>query len=100
MHFSGKEKRAQRLDSLLFTGGPILIHALRMERDKDILEMLGYISDSRTRVGCDPNHPRLTRALLVSIRAPAKGATFSREAGVTAGSIFRFAHLWEVRHCC
>lgn len=44
MHFSGKEKRAQRLDSLLFTGGPILIHALRMERDKDILEMLGYIS--------------------------------------------------------
>ena len=53
MHFSGKEKRAQRLDSLLFTGGPILIHALRMERDKDILEMLGYIS----------------------IRAPAQGAT-------------------------
>ena len=56
--------------------------------------------DSRTRAGCDPNHPRLTRALLVSIRAPAKSATFSGKAGVIAGSIFRFVHLWEVRHCC
>ena len=71
MHFSGKEKRAQRLDSLLFTGGPILIHALRMERDKDILEMLGYISirapaqgaavrSRRTSCGCrfDSRTPR------------------------------------------
>ncbi len=30
--------------------------------------------------------------LRISIRAPAKGATFSGKAGVTAGSIFRFAH--------
>lgn len=66
MHFSGKEKRAQRLDSLLFTGGPILIHALRMERDKDILEMLGYIS----------------------IRAPAQGATVMVDKSCREGQIF------------
>lgn len=76
MHFSGKEKRAQRLDSLLFTGGPILIHALRMERDKDILEMLGYqfYFNSRTRVRCD-----------IWI---AKAIAFAK---------FRFAHPYRVR---
>lgn len=98
MHFSGKEKRAQRLDSLLFTGGPILIHALRMERDKDILEMLGYqfYFNSRTRVRCDfgkkvggltcpvlirtPCEVRHldcqgNRICQISIRAPVQGAT-------------------------
>lgn len=98
MHFSGKEKREQRLDSLLFTGGPILIHALRMERDKDILEMLGYqfYFNSRTRMRCDfgkkvggltcpvlirtPCEVRHldcqgNRICQISIRAPVQGAT-------------------------
>lgn len=77
MHFSGKEKRAQRLDSLLFTGGPILIHALRMERDKDILEMLGYqfYFNSRTRVRCDFGKKVGGLTCPVLIRTPAQGAT-------------------------
>ena len=67
-------------------------HRVRCDHGLERPERIFEDFDSRTRIGCDPNHPRLTRALLVSIRAPAKGATFSGKAGVTAGSIFRFAH--------